>query len=876
MTCRTCKSLRDCLGFLALSAREVAIQVKRTADKEIPLPGHDFSLTAYTPPGNLRSSVFITRIDRTMGQPDILTAQLEQLLKDLQLPAISASSSSTSTLNTAELDLVGSALSQTEDSDAKSSNYGRNRSLAYLVLAQSIQSRSDLDAPVSSSSIATHIKSQFEETDPEPLIRALCLLSAVFQVDTAYGSRILQYEGIVQGLVDVIELEELSMGQAGGATTDDTRSLVQARLKLSLAEAISNSLNAPASRPVIRRIAFDWLNRIVRGRTKDAESQAIRSFAKRTTVVCSVALTKLIKAEAVDPSINAPAEGETEPDSTEIAKAKSSTNRQLQDLTDLFSKTVISSGAGQDGALDYEALSSALEGLAYTSSQPSVKARLCEDDTLLRSLFAISARLTKSQVAKPIGERKSALSASYGLDAELDRVTDKPKELNSLGYGITTILLNLLSRRPALTAEQKQVEKLKRLASAGKAKQKMGDSLNGDEEDEQIDSTEAVEGRVRMAMKLGLTTCLVDLGKADSLRVKMLVGRLFLEVVTDAGTRTEVVKDGGFKALLGVVASAMVGDHKNPKEEKTSASVGTETALDGLPALQALAKMLITLSPAVLFGVNPATACLDTIRPLSTLLSHDQSTLLQKFEAMMALTNLASIGPDVATRICNMKEGKILKTAEHLMLEENELVRRAAVELISNLLAADEAFIRYSGDEPDNKEKTTDAGVFSRLHMLLAMTNVYDLNTRLAASGALATLTQSANACRILLHTPDRQRKVFSMIFDMLSSPVVRSDQDEGDDDAVEEISTLEPDSGLVFRAVVLLVNLLGHAVEQKSASTDQTMLAVEQSGLPRRLLELLAIWTAPSSRTHPGKDVAEATIECLRILKSTGMKLTM
>jgi hypothetical protein len=58
-----------------------------------------------------------------MGQPDILTAQLEQLLKDLQLPAISASSSSTSTLNTAELDLVGSALSQTEDSDAKSSKH---------------------------------------------------------------------------------------------------------------------------------------------------------------------------------------------------------------------------------------------------------------------------------------------------------------------------------------------------------------------------------------------------------------------------------------------------------------------------------------------------------------------------------------------------------------------------------------------------------------------------------------------------------------------------------------------------------------------------------------------------------------------------------
>ena len=808
-------------------------------------------------------------------EADTLAAQLEQLLKDLQVPAIPASSSSTSTLNTTELDLIGTALCQAEDGDVKSSNFGRNRSLAYLVLAQSIQSRPETDTPVSLSSIATYIKSQFEETDPEPLIRALSLLSAVFQVDAVYGSGVLQYEGIVQGLEDVIELEDLSVSQTGGATSADTRSLMQARLRLSLAEGISNSLNAPASRPIIRKLAFDWLNRKVRGRTNDTESKAIQSLAKRTTVVCSVALTKLIKAEAADPSTNAPAEGEKEPDPTEIAKAKSHTTRQLQELTDLFSKTVVSSGAEQHNALDYEALSSALEGLAYTSSQPGVKAHLCEDDTLLRSLFTISIRLTKSHGAKPTAERKSGLSASYGLTGELDRPINKPKEINSLGYGIATILLNLLSRRPALTAEQQQVEKLKRLASAGKAKQKMGDALQENEEDERIDSTEAVEGRVRMAMKLGLTTCLVNLGKADSLRVKMLVGRLFLEVVTDAETRTEVVRDGGFKALLGVVASALAGDRNDLKAEKTSVSVEVETAPDGLPALQALAKMLITLPPAALFGVDPATACLGTIRPMFMLLSHEHSTLLQKFESMMALTNLASIGPSVATRICSLKEGEVLKMAEHLILEDNELVRRAAVELICNLLAADEAFVRYSGDETDSKEKTSDAGVFSRLHMLLAMTNVYDLNTRLAASGALATLTQSANACRILLGTPERQRKVFSMIFDMLSSPVVRSDEEEGDD-TVEEISTLEPDSGLIFRAVILLVNLLGNAAAQENAVKHQTMRTVEQSGLPRRLLELLASWTAPSSKTHPGKDVAEATIECLRILKSTGIKLTM
>lgn len=558
-------------------------------------------------------------------------------------------------------------------------------------------------------------------------------------------------------------------------------------------------------------------------------------------------------------------------------------SREMQDLTSLFSKAVIAGISTEQADLDVEALGSALEGLAYTSSQPSIKTKLCQDQTFIESLFALAARLSTRKIVKPKAGRTSGLSALYALDSELDRPESGFRESTSLTYGIGTILLNLLSRRPALTAEQRQVEKLKRLASAGKAKQKMGDTVDQDGEDERIDSNDAVEERVRWALKHGLTGCLINLGKSDSPRVKVLAGKLYLEVATDATTRAGLVRDGGFKSLLSIVSSLLAKKKDTPSNDRSGAGAPESVSVESLPAIQALAKMLITLPPQTLFGVNPASTALDTIRPLVNLLLHESSTLLQKFEAMMALTNLASIGPEVATRIFSMNDSEVIKQAEHLMLEDNELVRRAAVELICNLLASDEGFCRYSGDNPEKTGSAADAekagnsegATFARLHVLLAMTNVYDLNTRLAASGALATLTQSQTACRILLSNGDRQKKVFSMIYDMFSPPVVRS-EDENDDHDIEEITTLDPDSGLVFRAAIFLANLLGFASSDASAKQGETMSTAEQQGVPRRLLELLARWTSPSNPTHPGKEVADATIECLRLFKAAGIKLTM
>ena len=95
----------------------------------------------------------------------------------------------------------------------------------------------------------------------------------------------------------------------------------------------------------------------------------------------------------------------------------------------------------------------------------------------------------------------------------------------------------------------------------------------------------------------------------------------------------------------------------------------------------------------------------------------------------MALTNLASHSQEVATRIA--RADGLLNQVELLMLEDHVLVRRAATELICNLVCGcEEVFNKYGGVHSSASN--------SKLQILVALCDVDDLATRLAASGALA------------------------------------------------------------------------------------------------------------------------------------------
>ncbi|CAF2437829.1 unnamed protein product [Rotaria sp. Silwood2] len=115
---------------------------------------------------------------------------------------------------------------------------------------------------------------------------------------------------------------------------------------------------------------------------------------------------------------------------------------------------------------------------------------------------------------------------------------------------------------------------------------------------------------------------------------------------------------------------------------------------------------------------------LELVRPVLQLLK-DENTALESFEALMALTNLASAGESVRKRI--LKEGGFVNI-EHYMYEQHNMLRRAATECMCNL-AVQEEVVKYFTGEND------------RIKLLVLLCGEEDDSLIKAALGTLAILS---------------------------------------------------------------------------------------------------------------------------------------
>jgi len=137
----------------------------------------------------------------------------------------------------------------------------------------------------------------------------------------------------------------------------------------------------------------------------------------------------------------------------------------------------------------------------------------------------------------------------------------------------------------------------------------------------------------------------------------------------------------------------------------------------------------ITMDPNLAFKGERAA---ELVRPLLRLLASEESLL--NFEALMALTNLASMSEEIRVRI--VKE-KGVRAIEYLMFSEHEMIQRAATETMCNMMVTEEVFNYYA-----------EAETSERMKIFLGLSDVEDFQTRRAASGCLAILSESEKACR--------------------------------------------------------------------------------------------------------------------------------
>lgn len=595
-------------------------------------------------------------------------------------------------------------------------------------------------------------------------------------------------------------------------------------LQPALAALLSALAGTKAGRRLVRDRALEWIS---------AAADA-RGVAGDTGVLCAVALSKLGRP---DPQVG-------EPEEARLARDEVSVLGEAK-LAQTLMHHVVTASASSSSATT--ALLPTLEGLSVLSTRPAVRDVLCDDASFLKAFLALS------PVPKAIGGSLPVTPrSSMGLDESALAPVDA-----AMCFGLATILANLVARKPVLSEHDQQMERLRRMAISGKT------ALEAEDEDP-AERDDAVDARVAKLMRAGVVPALSGIVRAESARVRDLVGRISLGLVEDKAQRALFIRDGGFKVL-----SLVLRDQK------------------ALPAAQALAKLVISTPPQLLFPPPHQTNALNALAPLYLLLVSPQASLLQQFEALMALTNLASIDGQVGARIVDAKvalpdsddfkgrgraaETPVVGKIEELLLDDNTLVRRAATELVCNLVNSETGFAYFAGEgDPlvsgkagdgkgasgkggggeDGSGKGGEGGkggwtvrATARLGVLLLLSDVDDLPTRLAASGALAVLTESPTACGALVAggaISGSSRTLWDRVGDLFEPGGERPDVEGGDGDgdlrAVQTVSSEAPNVDLAHRGAVLVSNLLSYVGEMPDDEGKTQKRKITDSRLEDRI----------------------------------------
>ncbi|KAK4877862.1 hypothetical protein RN001_010368 [Aquatica leii] len=290
-----------------------------------------------------------------------------------------------------------------------------------------------------------------------------------------------------------------------------------------------------------------------------------------------------------------------------------------------------------------------------------------------------------AEVKEKLIEDRAALQALIQLGKSGDQ---------SVLYGIITTLVNLCN------AYEKQEILPEMVQLAQFAKQHVP-------QEHELDDADFVSKRVSILGQLNVASALVALSNTESVNAKELIARVFNALCSETEIRGSVVQQGGAKVLITL---ALNGTDKGKRH-----------------AAQALARIGVTINPEVAF---PGQRSLEVIRPLLNLL-HQDCSALENFEGLLALCNIAQMSEAARQRI--LKENGLGKI-DHYLFEDHVMLRRAATQVITNLAMSPDVVEIYEGEN-------------DKMKYLVLLCMEEDLETSLAAAGAVAILTSSSTKC---------------------------------------------------------------------------------------------------------------------------------
>lgn len=348
---------------------------------------------------------------------------------------------------------------------------------------------------------------------------------------------------------------------------------------------------------------------------------------------------------------------------------------------------------------------------------------------------------------------KPSTRKSISADIGLLQLLLKLAALPSRHFSTAVVFGNLLTYPREQGAHDRMKASIRRYAS------------QGDNEEEEQESRADVDKRALVLLEAGIMQAVIAYSKSSSVAVNRLCGQIVLGLVENTKNRGVVIQQGGPKALLEVILKSSI--------YKTPSAPNKEDYI----AVQAFAKLLITANPLLVLGPTPQSQLLiAAVKPLTSPIIYDGSTSLQRFESLMALTNIASLSEELQERMSSTPS--LLDKVETIIIDSDSslgdtMCRRAAVELLCNLASSETTFVRYTAIdvEAEMKDGRLPSSVASRINVLLALSDSEDRATREAALGVLATFTLAPTVACYIGATDSRSSKILNYLSDVEDEP---------------------------------------------------------------------------------------------------------